>query len=258
MSVIIVPQLSDNFAYLVVDQAARRCVAVDCAEADKVLGAAAERGLKLAAALSTHWHGDHVGGNQALAQAVSGIEIYGGRAENGRIPALTRPVGDGDTIRLGSLEARVIAVPGHTSGHVAYYFAELAAVFTGDTLFAGGCGRLFEGDATTMLASLKRLAALPEATRVFCGHEYTVNNLKFALTLEPDNAALNARYARAVTARTEGRWTVPSTIAEEKATNPFLRADSAELRAALKARATALGEDPVSVFALARALKDRF
>lgn len=258
MSVVIVPQLSDNFAYLVVDQAARRCVAVDCAEADKVLGAAAERGLKLAAALCTHWHGDHVGGNQALAQAVPAIEIYGGHAENGRIPALTHPVGDGDTIRLDSLEARVIAVPGHTRGHVAYYLAALGAVFTGDTLFAGGCGRLFEGDAATMLASLKRLAALPEATRVFCGHEYTVNNLKFALTLEPDNAALNARYARAVTARAEGRWTVPSTIAEEKATNPFLRADSAELRAALKARAPALGEDPVSVFALARALKDRF
>jgi hydroxyacylglutathione hydrolase len=258
MAIHIVPQLSDNFAYLVVDETTRECAVVDCAEAGKVIAAARGLGLRIVAVLTTHWHADHSGGNQDLAAKLEGIKVYGASAENGRIPALTNPVADGDTIRIGALEARVIGIPAHTNGHVAYHFPQLEAVFTGDTMFIGGCGRVFEGSAATMVASLKRLAALPDSTRVYCGHEYTEKNLRFALTLEPNNAALKARHAASIKARAEGKWTVPSTIGDEKQINPFLRTDSAELRASLKKIEPSLANDPVAIFAKARELKDRF
>lgn len=258
MAIHIVPQLSDNFAYLVVDETTRECAVVDCAEAGKVIAAARGLGLRIVAVLTTHWHADHSGGNQDIAAKLEGIKVYGASAENGRIPALTNPVADGDTIRIGALEARVIGIPAHTNGHVAYHFPQLEAVFTGDTMFIGGCGRVFEGSAATMVASLKRLAALPDSTRVYCGHEYTEKNLRFALTLEPNNAALKARHAASVKARAEGKWTVPSTIGGEKQINPFLRTDSAELRASLKKIEPSLANDPVAIFAKARELKDKF
>jgi len=258
MAIITVPQLADNFAYLVVDDASKIAGVVDCGEASKVLDEVKRQGVRLVAVLSTHWHGDHVGGNAELIRAMPGLRIYGARAENGRIPGMTDEVADGDSVEVGGLRGQVIGIPAHTNGHVAYYFPELKAVFTGDTLFVGGCGRVFEGRAATMVESLAKLAALPDNTQVFCGHEYTEKNLRFALTLEPSNQALQAKHRSAVAARAAGKWTVPSTIGEEKRTNPFLRTDSAEIRASLKRLDPALGDDSVAVFAKIRELKDRF
>jgi hydroxyacylglutathione hydrolase len=258
MAIIPVPQLKDNFAYLVVDEAATQCAVVDCAEADKVLAAVKREGLRLTAVLSTHWHPDHVGGNLDLVNAVPGLKVFGARAENGRIPALTDPVDDGDVIQVVSFEARVIGIPAHTNGHVAYYLPALKAVFSGDTLFIAGCGRVFEGKADTMLASLRKLAALPDDTRVYCGHEYTQRNLEFALTLEPNNPDLKSKYDWTLKTRAAGQWTIPSSIGDEKRFNPFLRVDSPELRANLKQRDPALTDDPVAIFARARELKDHF
>ncbi len=258
MAIITVPQLSDNYAYLVIDDSSQQCAVVDCAEPDSVIAAAKSHGVKIIAVLTTHWHGDHSGGNEDIAAKIPGIKIYGARAEGGRIPALTDPVADGDKFRIGALEARVIGIPAHTNGHVAYYFPALTAVFTGDTMFIGGCGRVFEGNAATMVASLKKLAALPENTQVYCGHEYTEKNLRFALSLEPGNNALNAKHEWSVKTRAAGKFTVPSTIGDEIKTNPFLRTDSAELRANLRKRDPNIGDDPIAIFARTRQLKDQF
>jgi hydroxyacylglutathione hydrolase len=167
-------------------------------------------------------------------------------------------VADGDKVRIGALEGRVIGIPAHTNGHVAYYFPTLSAVFTGDTMFVGGCGRVFEGKAATMVSSLKKLAALPDSTQVYCGHEYTEKNLRFALTLEPGNEALKKKHEWSVKARAENKFTVPSTIGDEKKTNPFLRTDSPALRSNLKKRDPSVGDDPIAIFAKARELKDHF
>ncbi len=258
MAIVPLPQLSDNYAYLVIDDGSRQCAVVDCAEAAKVIAEVNRRGLKLIAILTTHWHLDHSAGNQELARQMAGLRIYGARAESGRIPALTDAVDDGDPVRIGALEGRVMGIPAHTNGHVAYYFPTLKALFSGDTLFVGGCGRVFEGKAATMLDSLRKLAALPDDTQVYCGHEYTEQNLRFALTLEPANQALKAKYEWARKLRAEGKWTIPSTIGEEKQTNPFLRTESPELRATLKKMDPSLGDDPVAIFAKTRELKDRF
>jgi hydroxyacylglutathione hydrolase len=182
----------------------------------------------------------------------------GARAEGGRIPAQTEEIDDGATVTVGSLKGRVIGIPAHTNGHVAYYFPQLEAVFTGDTLFIAGCGRVFEGRANTMVESLAKLAALPDSTRVYCGHEYTTKNLQFALTLEPNNAALKAKHEWAVKARAAGQFTVPSTIGDEKRINPFLRTGSAELRGSIRKIEPSIGDDPIAIFATARALKDKF
>ena len=258
MAIVTVPQLSDNYAYLVIDDASKEAGVVDCAEADKVIEAAKAHGVRLVAVLTTHWHGDHSGGNADIASKVPGIKVYGASAEGGKIPALSNPVKDGDTIKIGALEARVIGIPAHTNGHVAYYFASLGAVFTGDTMFIGGCGRVFEGKAATMVESLGKLASLPDSTAVYCGHEYTEKNLRFALTLEPGNQALQSRHEWSVKTRAANKFTVPSTIGDEKKTNPFLRTASPELRANLKKRDPSLPDDPVAIFAKARELKDSF
>ncbi|MDO8431967.1 MAG: hydroxyacylglutathione hydrolase [Candidatus Binatus sp.] len=258
MAIVTVPQLSDNYAYLVIDDASMECAVVDCAEADKVIAAAKAHGLKLSAVLTTHWHGDHCGGNQDIASKVAGIKVFGASAEGGKIPALTNPVKDGDTVKIGALEGRVIGIPAHTNGHVAYYFPALGAVFTGDTMFIGGCGRVFEGKAATMVESLGKLTSLPDSTEVYCGHEYTEKNLRFALTLEPGNQALRARHEWSLKTRAANKFTVPSTIGDEKKTNPFLRTSSPELRTNLKKRDPSIPDDPVAIFAKARELKDNF
>ena len=258
MAIVTVPQLSDNYAYLVIDDGSKDCAVVDCAEADKVIAAAKSHGAKLVAVLTTHWHGDHSGGNHDIASKVPAIKIYGASAEGGKIPALTDPVADGDKVKIGALEARVIGIPAHTNGHVAYYFPTLGAVFTGDTMFVGGCGRVFEGRAATMVASLSKLAALPDSTQVYCGHEYTEKNLRFALTLEPGNEALKKKHEWSLKTRAENKFTVPSTIGDEKKTNPFLRTDSPELRATLKKHDPSVDNDPIALFAKARELKDHF
>jgi hydroxyacylglutathione hydrolase len=259
VEVVPVPQLSDNYAYLVIDPASREAAVVDCAEAAPVLAEVARRRARLVAVLATHHHFDHVGGNLDLLAAVPGLRVYGSADDAPRIPGITHRVRDGDPVEVGSLRGRVVMIPAHTSGHVAYYFPASAAVFTGDTLFAGGCGRLFEGDAAQMMRSLARLSALPDATRVWCGHEYTEKNLRFAAQLEPRNRALADKLARVQALRREGTPTVPSTIGEEKATNPFLRTDSPELAASVRERVPGLpAGDPVALFAAVRALKDRF
>jgi hydroxyacylglutathione hydrolase len=258
MAIIAVPQLKDNYAYLLSDDQSDECAVVDCAEADKVLAAAKAHGLRPSTVLSTHFHRDHVGGNLDLAAAVPGLRVYGARAENGRIPALTDPVDDGNEVRVASLRGRAIGIPAHTNGHVAYYFPSLKAAFTGDTLFIAGCGRLFEGQADTMVNSLAKLMALPDDTAIYCGHEYTENNLRFALTLEPHNPKLVEKYAWARAMREQGRFTVPSTVAAEKQFNPFVRTDSEEIRATLARLDPSLPKDSVAIFARIRQLKDKF
>jgi len=259
VDVIPVPQLADNYAYLLVDRATGDAGVVDCAEAGPVLAEVAQRSVRLVTVLATHHHFDHIGGNEDLAAAVPGLRVYGSAGDAARIPRITHRVRDGDPVEVGTIQGRVIMVPAHTSGHVAYHFPNDHAVFTGDTLFAGGCGRLFEGDAAQMMDSLGRLARLPPETLVYCGHEYTEKNLRFAALLEPGNRALRDKLARVELLRREGRPTVPSTIAEEKATNPFLRMESPELAATVRDRVPDLPEDdPVTLFAAVRKLKDRF
>jgi hydroxyacylglutathione hydrolase len=258
VDVVPVPQLSDNYAYLAIDPSTREAAVVDCAEAEPVLAACAARTVRLRAVLATHHHFDHVGGNQDLLAAIPDLRVYGSADDAPRIPGITDRVRDGDAVDVGGLRGRVIMIPAHTSGHCAYWFPDAAVVFTGDTLFAGGCGRLFEGDAAQMMASLGKLAALPDDTRVYCGHEYTQKNLEFALTLEPGNAALVAKKQRVDAMRAAGTPTVPSTIADEKATNPFLRTGSPELSRAVHAKVPGIGADAVAVFAAVRGLKDRF
>ena len=259
MDVVPIPQLQDNYAYLIVDGSSGEAAVVDCAEAAPVLDEANRRHVRLVRVLATHHHYDHVGGNDDLRGAIGNLRIYGSAEDAPRIPGISDPVRDGDSVAVGALTGRVIFIPAHTSGHVAYYFPDERAVFTGDTLFAAGCGRLFEGDAAQMMGSLGRLAALPDDTQVYCGHEYTQKNLEFAVSLEPGNRAAVDKLAAVRALRKAGKPTVPSTIAEEKATNPFLRTDSPELAASVRAKVRDLRpNDPVALFAAVRALKDRF
>ena len=227
LEVVRIPVLSDNYIWLVHDAASGETVAVDPAVADPVLEAAATRGWRIDQIWNTHWHGDHTGGNAAI-KAATGCIITGPAAEAERIGTLDRTVGEGDSVRIGDHVAQVMAVPAHTAGHIAYHLSDERIAFVGDTLFAMGCGRLFEGTAAQMFANLQRLAALPEDTRVYCAHEYTLSNGRFALTVEPDNAALAARVAAVEAVRARGEATVPTSIGEERATNIFMRARDAE------------------------------
>jgi len=257
--VVPVPQLADNYAYVVIDPATSEAAVVDCAEAGSVLAAVERAGARLTTVLATHHHFDHVGGNLDLLGKLPSLLVYGSRDDAPKIPGITNRMSDGDAFAVGKLSGRVIFIPAHTSGHIAYHFPDAKAVFTGDTLFAGGCGRLFEGDAAQMMQSLGKLAALSDDTRVYCGHEYTLKNLQFASELEPRNASLTAKLDRVRTLRDRGEPTIPSTIGEEKATNPFLRTGSAELASSVRARVPALTPgDPVALFAAVRALKDRY
>jgi hydroxyacylglutathione hydrolase len=226
VEIIPVPALSDNYVWLMHDAASGETVAVDPGEAAPVLAAAEARGWRITQVWNTHWHADHVGGNTAIKAATGAIIT--GPSERGRIPTLDRVVEEGDAVRLGALEGRVIAVGAHTAGHIAIHVPDADVVFTGDTLFAMGCGRLFEGTPDDMFRAMAKLAALPGGTRVCCGHEYTVANGRFAVAAEPDNADTRAALAEAERLRAEGRPTLPSTIAAERATNPFMRAPDAE------------------------------
>lgn len=259
MDIVPIPLLADNYGYLLVDPASKRAAIVDCSEAGPVLAEVERRGLKLEAVLSTHHHFDHVGGNAEVAQAVPGIRVLGSRADLSRVPALTEPLSDGEEFEVVGVRGRAIFIPAHTSGHLAYFFPGAGpSVFSGDTLFAAGCGRLFEGSPAQMMESLGKLAALPDTTQVWCGHEYTEKNLLFAHELEPTNAEITAKLERVRAARAQGAPTVPSTIGEEKRTNPFLRSESTELRSGLRRRFPDLATDAVSIFAKTRELKDTF
>ena len=227
LDIVRVPVLSDNYVWLVHEPDSGDTAVVDPAVADPVLAAAAQRGWRIGQIWNTHWHPDHTGGNAAI-KAATGCFVTGPAAEAARIPTLDRQVREGDTVSLGGIEAQVIEVPAHTAGHIAYHLPGEAVIFVGDTLFAMGCGRLFEGTAEQMHRNLGRLAALPEQTRVYCAHEYTLSNGRFAVTVEPDNDALRARMMEVEAARAAGQATVPTTIALERSTNPFMRAGSVE------------------------------
>ncbi|WP_207456564.1 hydroxyacylglutathione hydrolase [Azospirillum sp. SYSU D00513] len=253
MDVHLIPALSDNYVYLISDPASGAVGVVDPGEAEPVLAALDRLGLKLTHILNTHHHGDHIGGNQTLKQRF-GATLIGPRAESARIPDMDATVGEGDSVRFGSQTARVFETPGHTSGHIAFWFETAGALFSGDTLFALGCGRLFEGTPTQMWTSLFKLRALPGATRVYCGHEYTLSNARFAVTVDPENRELHARVARVEAQRARGEPTVPSTLEEEVRTNPFLRADQPSVQAAVGMS----GAAPTEVFAEIRRRKDVF
>jgi hydroxyacylglutathione hydrolase len=231
LDIVRIPVLSDNYVWLVHEPVSGETMVVDPAVAGPVLAEADARGWRITKIWNTHWHPDHTGGNAEI-KAATGCTITGPAAEAERIPTLDVAVKGGDTVRLGSVEARVIDVPAHTAGHIAYHLAGEDAAFVGDTLFAMGCGRLFEGTAAQMFANMRALEALPDATRVYCAHEYTLSNGRYAVVAEPDNAALAARMAEVVAMRARGEATVPTTIALEKATNPFMRAGSVEELAA--------------------------
>jgi hydroxyacylglutathione hydrolase len=233
LEIVPVPVLRDNYVWLVHDPASNETVAVDPSVAEPVLEAAAARGWAISQVWNTHWHPDHTGGNDAI-RAATGCTITG-PTEAEKVSKLDRIVAGGDRARIGAYEAELIDIPAHTAGHVCFHLPEAAIAFTGDTLFAMGCGRLFEGTAAQMFANMQRLAALPGETRVFCGHEYTLANGEFALTVEPDNEALGRRVAEVRAQRERGEVTLPTTIALERATNPFMRAASAEELAARRA-----------------------
>ncbi len=225
LEVVRVPVLSDNYAWLVHDPASGETLAVDPGEAAPMLAAATERGWRIDQVWATHWHPDHVAGIPDI-KAQDAV-VTGPAAEAARIPTLDRTVAEGDTVALGGHRATVIETPGHTLGHVVFHFADAGLLFSGDTLFAMGCGRLFEGTPEQMFGAMQRLAELPDETGVYCGHEYTQSNGRYALTVEPDNAALANRMAEVDALRARGEPTVPTTIGLERSTNPFMRAASA-------------------------------
>jgi len=252
-----VPAFSDNYIWLLRDGDTAHVV--DPGDAQPVLAALEEQGLRLASILVTHHHFDHVGGVAEL-KRTSGCQVYG--PHNPALDMIDTRLADGDTVELGSYRFEVIEVPGHTLDHIAYYQeardAQAPLLFCGDTLFAGGCGRLFEGKPAQMLESLQRLASLPPATRVYCAHEYTLANLDFARAADPDNTALAARCREAEALREAQEPTVPSTIELECATNPFLRSATPALREGLRAAGRDSGDSPVASFAALRAWKDTF
>ncbi|MBK7162193.1 MAG: hydroxyacylglutathione hydrolase [Sphingomonadales bacterium] len=234
LEIIRIPVLSDNYVWLVHEPESGETMAVDPAVAEPVLAEANTHGWTITQIWNTHWHPDHTGGNAAIKEA-TGCVITGPEAESARIPTLDRKVKEGDIVKLGAVAARVLDVPAHTAGHIAFHFADDQAAFVGDTLFAMGCGRLFEGTAEQMFTNMRKLEALGDDTRIYCAHEYTQSNGRFALTVEPDNAALIARMDQVNAMRERDEPTVPTTIALERATNPFMRAGSVEELAARRA-----------------------
>jgi hydroxyacylglutathione hydrolase len=247
------PCLQDNYGFLLHDAEAAVTAAIDTPDADAILAALAERGWQLTHILNTHHHSDHAGGNVALKQR-TGCRIVGPRADAARIPGIDVQVGDGDSFELGSHRVEVLDTPGHTRGHIVYWLPDDDAAFVGDTLFAMGCGRLFEGTPAQMWSSLQKIVRWPDSTRLYCAHEYTQANGRFALTVEPENRALADRVQHVARLRAAGRPTIPTTVALEKATNPFVRAASRELQTTLGL----VGANEVDVFAKTRALKDAF
>lgn len=248
-----IPCLSDNYAFLAHDPATGQTAAVDVPEAGPILKTLADKGWTLSHVLLTHHHYDHVEGLGELLSAAPAA-VIGAAADAHRLPPLDVAVSEGDTIVIGSQTGRVLDVSGHTVGHIAFHFPDSSAVFTADSLMALGCGRVFEGTPPQMWASLSKLAALPPETIVYSGHEYTENNAKFALTVDPDNPALISRAEAISAARSKLQPTVPSTLSDELATNPFLRATDP----AIQENLGMTGADPAAVFAEIRARKDRF
>lgn len=251
------PALSDNYIFVLYDPQQKLAATVDPAAAEPVLKCLQALDARLVAIFNTHHHFDHVGGNRELKQQYPQAVVYGSAEDQGRIPHQEVFLKEGDTVTFGERSGKVFFVPGHTRGHIAYYFpptegGETGELFAGDTMFVGGCGRLFEGTPTQMVDSLGKLKTLPDKTRLWCAHEYTLKNYQFAMSVEPDNPLVQARYEEVQQARREGKATVPSLLEQEKQTNPFLRWDDENLSA------IAQSSDPVQTFARLRGMKDRF
>lgn len=259
MRIAAVSCLTDNYAYLVICEATREAAVVDPSEAAPVLAAAEREGVTIGAVWNTHHHWDHVGGNEELKAKLPGIEVVAHLSDKGRVPGQTRGVEAGDEITMGrEISARVIHNPGHTSGALSYVIDDPPVVFTGDTLFAAGCGRVFEGTPAQMRSSLGKLAELSPATEVYCGHEYTEKNLRFAAAAEPGNQAVLERQNKVRALRAESRPSVPSTIAEELETNPFLRPSSERVAAAVAENEPPDAPGEEGIFAALRRWKNRF
>ncbi len=246
-----IPTRNDNYVYLLRDEADGKVAVVDPSDAEPVMAALEERGWSLDFILNTHHHGDHTGGNLELKEKY-GCTIVGPRADHDRIAGIDVDVGDDDTCSVGQATATVFDTPGHTHGHIAFWFPESNALFCGDTLFALGCGRVFEGSHDQMWTSLGKLRALPDEAQVYCAHEYTQANARFALTVETNNEELQARAREIDALRAAGKRTVPSSLGVERATNPFLRADVANMAEAVGLA----GAGPVEVFTEIRTRKD--
>jgi len=254
MRVRLLPALDDNYMYLLIDQNTNKAAIVDPVEPEKVVSAVKEEGVTLTTVLTTHHHWDHAGGNAKMASMVKGLTVYGG---DDRIDALTNKVNHGDEFKIGALKVRCLFTPCHTAGHICYFVTgdegEPPAVFTGDTLFVGGCGRFFEGNPQQMYTALVEiLSKLPMETKVYCGHEYTVNNLKFAENVEPNRKEVQDKLAWAQTKRSRNEPTVPSTIGDEKTFNPFMRVLEESVRNHTKE------SNPVEVMGSLRRAKDSF
>ena len=256
-SIELLPSGADNYIYMISDVALGLAMVVDPGDADVVRRALQKKDLHLALILNTHHHSDHTGGNAKL-QHDYGAPIIGPAKEAHRIEGLSRGVDEGDFVTFSDLRGQVIETPGHTSGCISYYFPSLKALFSGDSLFSLGCGRLFEGNAPEMWKSLQKLRALPDDTMLYAGHEYTEKNAAFALMLDKDNEALKARIAEVQQLRKKAQPTMPVSMETEKATNPFLRVDDAAFQKTLEKSGIPAGTDPAAIFGSLRAAKDRF
>ncbi|MEL6603839.1 MAG: hydroxyacylglutathione hydrolase [Cyanobacteria bacterium J06614_10] len=257
MEIYRLPARSDNYIFVLHSPSDRTAAVVDPADAPPVLAKLNELNAELVAIFNTHHHNDHVGGNRELLARFPAAQVYGGAEDKGRIPGQQHYLVEGDRVTFAGRTGLVFFVPGHTRGHIAYYFApiepkEAGELFCGDTLFAGGCGRLFEGTPAQMQPSLAKLRSLPDHTRIWCAHEYTLSNLKFAVSVDSENEALRDRLAKVERDRQQNKPTIPALLATEKSTNPFLRWDSSALQSAANSR------DPIAVFGHIRKLKDQF
>jgi hydroxyacylglutathione hydrolase len=251
------PALSDNYIFVLYDPQQKVAATVDPAEAKPVLKLLKDLDAELVAIFNTHHHFDHVGGNRELKKQYPQAVVYGSAEDQGRIPYQEVFLKEGDTVTFAGRSGEVFFVPGHTSGHIAYYFPPMngedtGELFAGDTMFVGGCGRLFEGTPNQMVDSLGKLKNLPDKTRLWCAHEYTLKNYQFAISVEPNNPVVQERYQQVQQARKEGKATVPSLLEEEKRSNPFLRWEDENLQT------IAQTQDPVKTFGHLRSMKDRF
>jgi hydroxyacylglutathione hydrolase len=259
MRVVPVPCLKDNYAYLVICEETGATAVIDPSEAEPVQVALAKEGLTLSAILNTHHHGDHVGGNLELLDMYPDIPVYGHVSDATRIPGLNHPMDAGDPFQIGQLEGVVLFNPGHTHGAVSYFFPQVPALFTGDTLFSAGCGRIFEGTPEQMYHSINDvIGSCPDDTHIYCGHEYTLNNLRFAVHIEPDNSAIAVRQQAAEALQNQGLPTIPVTLGQERDTNPFLRVHVPAVQARVIELLPGTAQRPVPLFAALRQLKDQF
>ncbi|WP_353932857.1 hydroxyacylglutathione hydrolase [Okeanomitos corallinicola TIOX110] len=257
MQVIRLSALSDNYIFLLSDSQNKIAAVVDPAESEPVIAELKRLDAELVAIFNTHHHHDHIGANQKLAQKFPQLKVYAGIEDKGRIPGQQVFLQHGDRVEFANRTAEVFFVPGHTRAHIAYYFppvtpGEIGELFCGDTIFAGGCGRLFEGTPAQMVNSLSKLRSLPDHTRIWCAHEYTLKNLRFALTVDSQNQELQKRFSEVIAMRQNQESTVPSLLGLEKKTNPFLRWDQPSLQR------IAQTTDPVQTFAKIRSMKDKF